>query len=66
MFPIAGCPVSYYYYYVFIEISIVNANCINIDQMPHSAASDLGLHCLPIPFRGIQTEMGLGINLTEH
>ena len=35
-------------------------------QMPRSAASDLGLHCLPsgsalfanYPFRGIQTTMG--------
>ena len=24
------------------------ANCGDPDQMPHSAASDLGLHCLPI------------------
>ena len=23
------------------------------DQMPHSAASDLGLHCLPITFLGV-------------
>ena len=24
------------------------ANCDDPDQMPHSAVSDLGLHCLPI------------------
>ena len=24
------------------------ANCGDPDQMPHSAASDLGLHCLPV------------------
>ena len=24
------------------------ANSGDLDQMPHSAASDLGLHCLPI------------------
>ena len=26
----------------------VNANSVDPDQMPHSAAFDLGLHCLPI------------------
>ena len=29
------------------------------DQTSHSAASDLGLHCLPVTsFRGLQTTMG--------
>ena len=28
------------------------ANFINLDQMPHSAASDLGLHCLSINLLG--------------
>ena len=27
---------------------VVNANSVDHDQMPHSAASDLGLHCLPM------------------
>ena len=26
----------------------LNANSVDPDQMPHSAASDLGLHCLPV------------------
>ena len=26
---------------------VVNANSVDPDQMPHSAASDLGLYCLP-------------------
>ena len=26
----------------------MNANCVDPDQTPRSAASDLGLHCLPI------------------
>ena len=30
----------------FVEISALNANSIDPDQMPHSAASDLGLHWL--------------------
>ena len=40
----------------FIEIPVFNANSLDPDQMPHSAASDLGLHCLPInvPFTGCQ------------
>ena len=29
----------------FIEIPVFNANSIDPDQTPHSAASDLGLHC---------------------
>ena len=31
---------------MFIEISEHNANSVNPDQTPRSAASDLGLHCL--------------------
>ena len=29
------------------------ANSGDADQMPHSAASDLGLHCLPITLLGV-------------
>ena len=32
------------------------ANSGDPDQMPHSAASDLGLHCLPVAL--LQTTMG--------
>ena len=31
-----------------MEISVLIANSVDPDQMPHSAASDLGLHCLPV------------------
>ena len=31
-----------------MEIPVFNANIVDLDQMPHSAASDLGLHCLPM------------------
>ena len=31
----------------------VFANSEDPDQSPHSAASDLGLHCLPITFFGV-------------
>ena len=35
------------------------ANSGDPDQKPHSAASDLGLHCLlSTPFRDLQTTMG--------
>ena len=30
-------------------MSELNANGVGPDQMPRSAASDLGLHCLPMP-----------------
>ena len=32
----------------FVEIPELNANSVDPDQMPHSVASDLGLHCLPM------------------
>ena len=32
----------------FIEIPVLIANNVEPDQMPHSAASDQGLHCLPM------------------
>ena len=35
-----------------IEISVLNANSIDPDQTPHSAASDLGLQYLPMSFYG--------------
>ena len=36
----------------FVEIPLLNANCVDPDQMPYSAASDLGLHCLPMSLFG--------------
>ena len=36
------------------------ANSGDPDQMPHSAASDLGLHCLPIILYGSPDYNGLG------
>ena len=32
----------------FVEISELNANGVDPNQTPRSAASDLGLHCLPM------------------
>ena len=32
----------------FIKIPIFNANNVNPDQTPQNAASDQGLHCLPM------------------
>ena len=32
----------------FVEISNLDANCVDPDQTPRSAASDLGLLCLPM------------------
>ena len=32
----------------FTYIHAFNANSVDPDQMPHSAASDLGLYCLPM------------------
>ena len=32
----------------FIDIPVVYANGVDPDQTPQNAASDLGLHCLPV------------------
>ena len=58
-FPLAGCLVSSLLLLCFIEIPVVNANSIDTDQMPYSAASDLSLHRLPNTLDGgLQTKMG--------
>ena len=33
-----------------MEISVLNANSVEPDQTPRSAASDLGLHCLSLHY----------------
>ena len=33
---------------IFIGKPVINANSVDPDQTLHSAASDLGLHCLPM------------------
>ena len=38
------------------------ANREDPDQMPHSAASDLGLHCLPITFLGVSRLQWVKLN----
>ena len=45
----------------FVEISELNANSVDPDQGPRSAASDLGLHCLPCAFYGTPGFNGLTI-----
>ena len=44
-----GCLGSFYYCLLpcFIENPLINANSVDPDQTPRSAASDLGLRCLP-------------------
>ena len=44
-----GCQVSFYHYRCFIEIPVFNANSVDPDQTPHSAASDLGIRCWAMP-----------------
>ena len=46
--------------YIYIKRkkkTVLNSKSVDPDQTPHYAASDLGVHCLPIPFYGT-----LGIN----
>ena len=44
-----------------MEIPVFNANSVDLDQTPCSAASDLGLHCLPIPFYRTQGISGFNM-----
>ena len=66
LFPIAGWLVTYYYYYVLYNISEINANNVDPDQMPHFVDSDLGLHCLPITLLVVSRQVwAYGVNLDE-
>ena len=40
---------AWFLVFCFVDISELNANSVDPDQTPHSAASDLGLHSLPMP-----------------
>ena len=53
------CLASFYYYYVLLKIPVINANSVDPDQMPPSAAFDLSLYHLPITFCKLSlTKMG--------
>ena len=43
----------------------VFANSEDPDQTPHSVASDLGLHCLPITLLGSPDYNGLNYSISE-
>ena len=45
-FPISEVSYQFLLLPCFIKITVFNVNSIDPDQTPHSAASDLGLHCL--------------------
>ena len=47
-FPIEGLSGWFYDFHIFSENPILNANSVDPDQTPRSAAFDLGLHCLPM------------------
>ena len=46
--PVEGVSAFFLLLPCFIEIHEFNSNSVDPDQMLHSAASDLGLHCLPM------------------
>ena len=48
LFLVAGCLVSFYYFFVLKKFLFLNANSVDPDQAPRFTSSDLGLHCLPI------------------
>ena len=43
---VSGVPDQFCLLPCFIEMPVVNANSVDLDQTPHSVAFDLGLHCL--------------------
>ena len=42
------------------------ANCGDPDQTPHSAVSDLGLHCLPVTLFGVSRLQWAKVVLHDH
>ena len=49
----------------FTEIPVFNVNSVDPDQTPRSAATDFGLHGLPVTFWGPQTKMTYDIKTSE-
>ena len=47
--------------FCYIEIVVFITNCVKNDQMSHSGASDMGLHCLPIA--GLGGSVGCAVRL---
>ena len=47
-FPVCGVSGWFLYSLCNVENSDFKVNSVDPDQTPHSAASDLGLHCLPM------------------
>ena len=47
----------------FIEIPVINANSVDPDQMLHSAASDLGWHCLLVIVLGVSIIKWVNFNI---
>ena len=43
---------------MFYSNTCSNANSVDPDQTPHSVASDLGLHCLPMSIFKTPGKMG--------
>ena len=44
--------VSVFIVTMFYSNSVINANRVEPNQTPRSAASDMGLHCLPVSILG--------------
>ena len=45
---------------------VLFANSGDPDQMRHSAASDLGLHCLPVTYLGVSSLHWVRIGMVEN
>ena len=55
---------SGYEIYIFLEkVAKLFANSEDPDQMPHCAASDLGLHCLPITLLRVSRLQWVKVNI---
>ena len=50
-FPVEGMSGWFLLLPCFKEVPVLNANSVDRDQTPRSAASDLGLHCLPMSLK---------------
>ena len=51
--------------YSYGKIAKLFANSADPDQTPHSAASDLGLNCLPITLLGVSSLQWINNNLSN-
>ena len=65
-FPILGVSDLFLVLSIITEIPVFTAKSLDLDQMPRSAASELGLHCLPVSLIREARNKWVKLGLLDH